>query len=146
MARMKIDLPQSFQFLTEIPVRISDINYGGHLGNNAVLALLQEARVQMLKQYGWSEIDIEGSGVIMSDAAVIYKSEAFYGEVLTIEIAITEIARAGCDFIYRMTNRTAGREVARAKTGMVFFDYATRKIVGVPERFKKAFEHPLGVK
>ena len=61
MARVKIDLPQAFQFQTEIQVRISDINYGGHLGNDALLALLQEARVQMLKQYKWSEVDIEGS-------------------------------------------------------------------------------------
>jgi acyl-CoA thioester hydrolase len=145
MARVLIDLPQSFQFLTEIPVRITDINYGGHLGNDAVLALFQEARVQMLKQYGWSEMDIEGSGVIMSDAAVVYKSEAFYGEILTIEIAVIEITRAGCDFVYRMTNRASGKEVARAKTGIVFFDYASRRIVGVPEQFKRKFGHPLEV-
>jgi YbgC/YbaW family acyl-CoA thioester hydrolase len=140
MARVKIGLPDTFQFLTEIPVRISDINYGGHLGNDAVLALLHEARVQMLKQYGWSEMDIEGSSVIMSDVAVVYKAEAFYGEILKIEIAVIEMTRAGCDFIYRVTKKSSGMEVARAKTGIVFFDYATRKIAGMPERFKKQFQ------
>lgn len=140
MGRVKIDVPHTFQFQTEVRVRISDINYGGHLGNDAVLSLIQEARVQMLKQYGWSEMDIDGKGVIMTDAAVMYTSEAFYGDVLVIDIAVTEIARAGCDFMYRMTNKATGREVARAKTGIAFIDYATRKIVSVPDRFRTLCE------
>ena len=143
MARIKIDLPQSFHFTTDIPVRIDDINYGGHLGNDAVLSFLQEARVRMLKQYGWSEIDIDGVGLIMSDAAVMYKSEAFHGDVLSIEVTVAEMSRAGCDFVYRMTSKATGKEVARAKTGVVFFDYTARKIVGVPERFRRQFEHPV---
>lgn len=142
MARIKIDLPQSFQFITDIPVRIDDINYGGHLGNDVVLSFLQEARVRMLKEHGWSEMDIDGVGLIMSDAAVVYKSEAFHGDVLSIEAAVSEISKAGCDFVYRVTNKATGKEVARAKTGIVFFDYTIRKIAGVPERFRKQFEHP----
>jgi acyl-CoA thioester hydrolase len=68
MGRITIDWPQSFHFSTEVPVRIDDIDYGGHLGNDALLSILQEARVQMLKRHGWTELDIEGTGLIMSDA------------------------------------------------------------------------------
>ena len=46
MARVEIELPEQFPFATEIPIRISDINYGNHLGNDAVLSLAQEARVR----------------------------------------------------------------------------------------------------
>jgi 4-hydroxybenzoyl-CoA thioesterase len=31
--------------------------------------------------------------------------------------------------------KTSGREVARGKTGIVFFDYAAKKPVAVPHRF-----------
>jgi len=81
--------------------------------------------------------------MIMSDAAVMYKSEAFHGDVLTVEIAVVEISGAGCDFIYHVTNKTTSKEVARAKTGIVFFDYSARKIVGVPDLFRKRFEHTI---
>ena len=138
MARVKIEVPERFQFTTEIDVRVDDINYGGHLGNDALLSLLQEARVRMLAQHGMSELDVGGAGLIMADAAVVYRSEAFHGDRLRINVAVVEMADAGCEFVYVVTNAASGKEVARAKTGMVFFDYARRKIVRVTEKFKEA--------
>ena len=49
MPRVKVALPATFPFRTEIPVRITDLNYGGHLGNDALLGLLHEARVHFLR-------------------------------------------------------------------------------------------------
>ena len=138
MARVKIEVPECFQFTTEIDVRVDDINYGGHLGNDALLSLLQEARVRMLAQHGMSELDVGGAGLIMADAAVVYRSEAFRGDRLRINVGVVEMADAGCEFVYVVTNAASGKEVARAKTGMVFFDYARRKIVRVTEKFKEA--------
>jgi acyl-CoA thioesterase FadM len=139
MARIKIELPEKFDFSTEIPVRISDINYGGHLGHDSVLSLTHEARVRLLHKYGFTEMDIDGSGLIISDAAIVYKSEAFYGETLKIEIAICEFSKYGCDFTYKITEKETGREIAQAKTGIVFFDYENRKVAPVPEKFKAIF-------
>ncbi len=139
MARIKLELPENFHFSTEIQVRISDINYGGHLGHDSILTLTHEARVRFLNKYGFSEINIDGVGLIISDAALIYKSESFYGETLRIEIAVIDFSQYGCDFIYKITERESGREVARAKTGIVFFDYEKRKVAPVPERFKQNF-------
>ena len=139
MARIRIELPQSFRFTTDIPVRIDDINYGGHLGNDALLSILQEARVQMLGSHGWSEMDVEGEGLIMNDSAVMYRAEAFYGDVLTIKIEATNFTQTGCDVVYLVTNRLTGKEVARAKTGITFFNYVERKVVAMPEIFRTAF-------
>ncbi|NDG84238.1 MAG: thioesterase, partial [Proteobacteria bacterium] len=60
MPRIKIDLPERFAFSTELSLRITDINYGGHLGNDAVLGLVHEARVRFLKHHGFSETEIGG--------------------------------------------------------------------------------------
>ncbi len=139
MARIKLELPEQFSFSTELTVRISEINYGRHLGNDALLALVQEARIQCLKQHGFCEGDAGGAGMIMSDAAVVYKSQAFHGDVLKIEVAVADFSRSGCDFVFRITQAKTGAEVARAKTGIVFFDYAAQKVRPVPEAFKAAF-------
>ncbi len=141
MARVKLRLPDSFLFSTDIRVRISDINYGGHLGNDSLLSLLHEARVRFLAQYGLTELGIYGASLITADAVVVYRSEAFQGEVLKVEMALGGFNRYGCDFLYRLTETASGREVARAKIGMVFFDYQRRRLRRLPEPFYALF-HP----
>lgn len=140
MARIKIELPNKFIFKTDIPIRITDINYGGHLGNDSLLSIVHEARVRFLKHLGYSESDVEGNGIIMIDAGIQYKSEGFYGDELVIEVAVNDFTGIGCDFVYRLTNKESNKEIALAKTGIVFFNYEKRKTAPVPPEFKKKIE------
>ena len=136
MPRIKIELPEKFLFQTEISVRITDINYGGHLGNDSLLSIIHEARVRFLKHLSYSEKEVEGSGIIMTDAAIQYKAESFYGDALLIEVGVMDFSKIGCDIVYRITNSNTEKEIALAKTGIVFFDYKNKKVVSVPEKFK----------
>jgi acyl-CoA thioester hydrolase len=145
MARVKLQLPTSFLFRTEIPIRISDINYGGHLGNDAVLSIVHEARIQFLQHLGYSELDIEGTGIIMTDAIIVYSSEGFYGDVLTVEVGTTDFQLTHCDVVFRLTKTTTNKEVARVKTGIAFFNNQTRKISAVPDVFRKKCEHTIAL-
>lgn len=133
MPRIKVALPESFPFTTEVPVRITDLNYGGHLGNDALLGILHEARVQFLRSLGVpNDFDpITKLGLIMVDAAVEYKGEAFHGDVLRIALAATDPGKYGFDVVYHVHNQN-GKEVARAKTGMLCFDYNLRKLRPLP--------------
>ena len=140
MARIKIELPEKLIYKTEIPVRITEINYGGHLGNDSLLSIIHEARVRFLKHLGYSEANVEGSGIIMIDAGIQYKAESFYGDILLIEVGITDFSKIGCDIIYKISNTNNGNEIASAKTGIVFFDYKNKKVVPVPGKFKEAVE------
>ena len=140
MARIKIELPEKFIYKTEIPIRITDINYGGHLGNDSLLSIIHEARVRLLNHLGYSEANVEGNGIIMIDAGIQYKSEGFYGDELMVEIAVNDLTGIGCDIVYRLTNKNSGKEIALAKTGIVFFNYEKRKTAPVPSLFKKKIE------
>ena len=137
VGRIRIQLPKQFSFHTDLEIRISDINYGNHLGNDAVLRLLHEARVRYLGHHGFTESDICGVGLVISDAAVVYKSQGYHGDPLRIEITTAEPGRYGCNIYYRITNQATGKEVARAKTGLVFFDYARNKLAELPEEFER---------
>ena len=138
MVRVTLKLPKHFPFSTDIPVRISDINYNNHLGHDSIITLIHEARVRFLNAYGFTELDIDGFGLVMTDLVVIYKAEVFYGEVLTIEVTIQDFTKHGFDFVYRIINKATGTEAARAKTGVLIFDYGTRKVVAVPKSFRSA--------
>ncbi|MPN11347.1 hypothetical protein SDC9_158648 [bioreactor metagenome] len=88
---------------------------------------------------GHKELDVDGRGVIVSDAALQYLSEAFHGETVIVEIAPQDFNKYGCDLMWRMRERDSGREIARGKTGIVFFDYQARRIAPVPEVFRQRF-------
>ncbi len=139
MARIKLDLPTNFPFSTEMRVRITDINYAGHMGNDVILSVLHEARFQFMAHYGLRELDVEGLGLIIADNVIVYKSETFAGEELVIAVTVSDLNKYGCDFIYQITEKTSGREVARAKTGVVFFDYQQRAVAPVPQSFLNLF-------
>jgi 4-hydroxybenzoyl-CoA thioesterase len=135
MPRIKIALPEKFVFSTEIPIYIQHINYGHHLDNAALLMLVAEARVRFFKHFGWSELDVGGPGIVVADVAAQYRSEAFHGETLVISFAAADFHDYGCDLVWQLNDRASGREVARGKHGIVFFDYATRSKVKVPAVF-----------
>jgi len=135
MARIQIDLPERFIFTTELPIYIGHINYGGHLDNALLLTLVSEARVRFFQDLGYTELNVEGLGMIMVDAAVQYRSEAFHGEVMRLEMTPQDVHGKGFDLVWRMGDKASGREVARGKSGMLFFDYQQRKVQAVPEGF-----------
>lgn len=140
MARVLIDLPPRFAFSTEITIYIGHINYGHHLDNAALVGLVSESRVRFFKHFGYSELDVEGVGIVVADAALQYKSEAFHGETLVFEVAPADFNKYGCDLVWRTTDKASGREVARGKTGILFFDYQARRPVGVPPAFRSKTE------
>ena len=142
MARVQIDLPEPFLFSAQISIRISDINYGGHAGNDTILSLAHEARVQFLKKVGYGELDIEGIGLIITDAAIEYKSELFHGEIVSVSVKATNFSKAAFDIFYKMEkgNGSERKLVAKIKTGMLGYDYDKKKIVAIPENAIRKIE------
>jgi acyl-CoA thioester hydrolase len=134
MARIKIELPAQFHFSTTIPIRITDLNYGGHVGNDTILSLIHEARVQFLLHHGYEELNLAGVGVIMSDVGIEFKQELFHGDIVTAYVAAGDFSKITFDLFYKLEKNVAGKPVtvATAKTGMVCYDYDKKKVVAVP--------------
>ncbi|MBD1398947.1 thioesterase family protein [Pontibacter sp. JH31] len=139
MPRIKVAIPVHVSFETAIPVRITDLNYGAHLGNDALLSILHEARLQLLGHFGYTELDLGGASLIMADVAIEYKGEGFYGDVLTMKLAFDDVHKYGFDITYHVLNQK-GKEVARAKTGMLCFNYQERKLMALPDEVKARIE------
>lgn len=139
--RIRLKEQANYPFSTTMQIRITDLNYGNHMGNQMLLSYAQEARSQWLGWLGgWSEVSVANQGIIMGDAAVVYQSEGKGGEILLIEVAVGDISRVSFDLYYRITEQSTGRAVGLVKTGIVFFDYQTSKVAAVPEAFLKAIE------
>lgn len=135
MAKIKIDCPDKFPFTTTIQVRITDINYGGHAGNDSFLALIHEARMQFLKQKGYTELDCGGVGMIMRDMGIEFKEELFFGDVVIAHVVATGFSKLSFEFYYKLEKEVNGvlKTVALAKTGMIAYDYSKKKVSPLPD-------------
>jgi acyl-CoA thioester hydrolase len=135
MNRIKIELPGQFHFSTTINIRVTDLNYGGHVGNDSFLSLIQEARQQFLLSHGYEELSIAGVGLIMADVAIEFKKELNYGDAVKISVAADGFDKLGFDLFYKLEIAT-GDEIqiaGKAKTGMLCFDYTLKKKTAIPE-------------
>jgi len=138
MARLSLQLPKKILTTVSISVRITDINYGNHVGNSRIVEIIHEARVQFLQQNGFTELDIAGTSLIMSELQVEYKNESFYPDLLHIDIYCGEISKVSFELYYKISTKRHQQDIliALAKTGMVCYDYNIRKIRHVPEELK----------
>ena len=138
MPRLKIELQQKILTSVFIPVRITDINYGNHVGNNSIVEIIHEARVQFFNQHGFTELNIAGTGLIMSELSVEFKNESFYNDVLEIKIFSGEITHVSFELFYEISVNRGGQKIiiALSKTGMVCYNYEIKKVKPVPEELK----------
>ena len=139
MARIKIEFPEKVIGIVSIPVRITDINYGNHVGNDSFISIIHEARVQWLKQHNFSELNIDGASLIMSDLAIEFKKESFYGDIIEIKLGAGEMSRVSFELYYQLSTSRNNETVllANAKTGMVCYDYMVKKVTALPEVLKR---------
>ena len=138
MARIKIDIPDKIIGTFLIPIRIADINYGNHVGNDAFVSIIHEARMQWLQHYGYTELKIEGAGLIMSDLALEFKNESFYGDVVEVRLGAGEISRVSFELYYQLFAKRNNENIllANAKTGMVCYNYDAKKVAAIPEKLR----------
>lgn len=139
MPRIKINFPDKFfDVPIYIPVRITDINYGDHLGNDSVVSIIHEARMQFLQKHGFTELNIEGIGLIMSDIFVEFKNESFYKDIIEVKIAGGDMAKVSFELFYRLSVVRNNQQIiiANAKTTMVCYDYELKKVVSIPGKLK----------
>ena len=138
MPRIRLNLPETYHFSTKLTLRIYDMNYGAHMGNDVVLSLVHEARVQFLKSLNLEERNFYGFSLLMADSAVVYKKEGFYGDELDVKISVSELYVYGFELFYLIKN--GEDEVARVKTGLVCYDKPNKKLIKIPLPFLDLFQ------
>jgi len=125
-------------FKTSIPIRITDHNYGDHVANSVFVEYLHEGRMQFLASLGYTEKNLEGVALILSELHVKYAQQAFYPDFLNLEIAVSNIRGTRFDLDYRGYSES-GELLIIAKTEMAAVDYSASKPVRLPEAFKVRF-------
>lgn len=136
MARVKLSPLDHYQNVYKTTVEVTDLNYGNHLGNDALVGIIHRARVHFLHWLGASENDLgDGkTGILLADLIVNYKEESFLFDKLSVESSIGEVRSKGFRMFHKITGGQ-GQLIALVETGVVAFDYQKRKVARIPESF-----------
>ena len=140
---MSMNEQPKFRFSIPYTVRVADINYGGHVSNAAVLSFFQDARIVYLRQFGYSELDIGGCGIILPEAHVRYLAEMFIGDELRIGVRVSELHNSAFFMAYEIERD--GTQTARGTTNLMAYDYRVRKPCRLPELFRDAVRNFEGL-
>jgi len=131
---------QGYNFVTPFQVRVSDVNYVGHVANSAVLSIFQDVRIAYLAHLGpFTEVDLGGCGMILPEAHVYYHAEMFLGDQLLVGVRGGGLRRSSFMLLYRIERK--GQLMAEGETPVVCFDYQARKARRIPDEFRQALCH-----
>lgn len=135
METQSIVLPTHFPFKAPIPIRITDVNYSNHVGNDSVLSIIHEARMLFLAHYGYSELSFESTALIMRSVAIEYKAELFYGDQLEVSVVARNFTKLKFEIVYKLEKIVGDKRIiaAKASTVMACFDYENRKLAHMPD-------------
>jgi acyl-CoA thioester hydrolase len=126
-------------------VRVGDINYGGHLGNDKYLLLFHDARLAFLASLGASEKDIGGgTSLIMSEAHLRFQAQAFLGDELEVSVSPRDVQAARFTLDYGVTRTGDRAAVAGGYTVLAAFDYAKQRVARLPRAFQEKLQALTG--
>lgn len=142
MQRVKINAPEQFIYSMERTVGISDVNYARHMDSVAMIKVIHEARLQFLASLGFTEANVYGLGIVVTDLAIDFRSESFANDLLIVDVGVSKFNKYGFDIGFQVTNSALEAVVCNAKMGVVFFDFDKHKLAEVPRAFKSILSGP----
>ncbi|WP_447553477.1 acyl-CoA thioesterase [Vreelandella sp. EE22] len=144
MERVTLDFPEtSIIHRHSLTVRITDMNYGQHLGHDALVSLLADARAQAFASLAYPEWDMAGYPSVVADLTVMYQRETRFADRLVVETAVPEPEGKALTVYHRVLNERDER-VATARVTLLLLDPAAGKTVAVPCELKRALADARG--
>jgi acyl-CoA thioester hydrolase len=134
------DLPGEFAHRLEQEVRFGDTDAMGHANNSRFLTYCESARIAYWEAATGEPFGLATHGaresMILAEIRVTYRSQAYFGEMLTVESRLGRIGRTSFTLEHRVTatesERGHARLVATAEAVQVLFDYLSGRPREVP--------------
>lgn len=126
---------------TKVRVRYSETDMMGYCYYGNYASYFEVARVEAIRQLGFSYKQMEDDGVALPvlEFSIKYFKPAFYDDELTIETTVTEIPKVRIQFSYKTFN-AEGVQLNEAKTSLVFINKTTMKPCQAPFDFVTAIK------
>jgi acyl-CoA thioester hydrolase len=130
-------------YLSEVQIRVryAETDQMGYVYYGNYASYFEVARVETLRNLGFTYKAIEESGIILPvlTFSIKYIKPAYYDDLLSIRVAIKEIPMARIRFDYETYNEK-DELINIADTTLVFINKSTNKPCPAPEDFMQALK------
>ena len=124
---------------TKIQVTFRDLDALGHVNNAVFFSYLESARIKYITQFieqGLpNQFELLSIPIILVEATCTYKSQALFGEHLTVGVGVSRFGTKSFDLTYKIIGED-GRLVATGKTIQVMYNYDANSAFPIPEEIK----------
>ena len=128
-----------FKFFHPIEVRFGDLDPQGHVNNAKYLTYMEQARTQYVRRLGiWPGGSFQDLGVILADAHLTFRAQITFGQTVRVGVRVASIGNKSFIMEYLLEDPAGGKELARAETVQVAFDYRSGKSIPVPPAWREA--------
>jgi acyl-CoA thioester hydrolase len=140
------DLTGTFRHELAVEVRFADTDGMRHVNNAKYLTYCEIARIRYWTDVTGETFGLHTEGVeslILAEARITYRAQAFYGDSVTIQTRATRIGRSSFTLEHRLTAAAPGgptRLVAVSESVLVRFDYEIDKPVPLSDELVAAIE------
>lgn len=130
---------------TEVRVRYAETDQMGVAYHANYLIWCEIGRTDFIRNAGMSYADMErdGLGLAVSDAAVRYHTSAKYDDLIIVETSLTEVKSRAVTFHYAMARADTGAKLATASTTLISID-AAGKLRSMPPAIRQFLERAVG--
>lgn len=129
-------MKHSYEFM----VREGHLDTFGHVNNAEYLRLFEEARWEIISAggYGMKEIKERGVGPVLLEVNLKFKKELHLRQRVRIETEVREENSKIYKMFQRMINVDTGDVHAEAEFTAGIFDTTKRKLVTIPDTWRRA--------
>ena len=128
----------AFRFAAPITIRFRDLDAVGHVNNAVYFTYMEMARVEYFKQVGLLTDDFPSPFFIIAEANCQFKVPILMSTGLRIGVRVSRLGNSSFDMAYEFVDEATGQVLAVGRTVQVMFDYAVRRVVPLPDRWRQA--------
>jgi acyl-CoA thioester hydrolase len=140
------DLASDFAHRRVLEVRFADTDAMGHVNNAKYLTYCESARIAYWTDVTGEPVRLGSEGaesLILAEARITYRAQAFYGDVVTVQTRATRIGRTSFTLEHRLVAAAPDgppRLVAVSESILVRFDYDSMRPVPLSPEHVAAIE------
>lgn len=125
--------PASGVCRSEFRVRYAETDQMGVAYHANYLVWCEVGRTDLIRELyqSYADVEREGVGLAVADAAVRYHAPARYEDLIVVETTVQAVASRTVTFGYRITRAGTGERLATASTTLVSID-RTGKVTTLP--------------
>lgn len=136
-----------FNVSTEVVIRFSDTDAMGHVNNARYFHYMEEGRVEYIRRL-FPEKSMKDSfecfPFILGKIECSFRSPAFTGEVLQVNLGVTDIGNKSFTIQYELIEKLTQRIVAEGSSVLVMYDYKNHKTIPISDEFIQKIENVEG--